>query len=269
MSDNYGLNIRTNTGRFLCDGSNPLFTVVGSFPTEVVPGTEGTPVGGYHSVWATSSLIKAEYSPTLLLPCNTGYTAPYCVGEGFAAFITSAPNGAPVQVCSPSGYAPPSTGMYGLEAFDSNGDRIFSSTLKQVVIRDIVQIPVSELDSAIIGNRVVSRSHISLPNPLYIIDGFQCLYIQTERVSYYNVYQSYAIYAKAGIVNTSPSSFNAKFVYLGTCSSQGSISQNGWLCYDQAISVISTFGGMSDIYAGALYRYSPTANLTVLVCETK
>lgn len=278
----YGLNITNGAGRYIVNGDNPLLGRLGTFSTVVIPGTNGDSVDGYYGVWAESGNILAAQSPLPMLPCNTGYTASYCAGDGFVSFITSDPDGGNIDVASPAMYATKVPGDYGLETYDASGNLIFSSLQSYPEILDMSTLYLSETDTLAISGGTLTKTHASASPPLYVVADLNAIYIAAVATWYavggnYYYYSWYKVH-RVGVKNLSATSFGVNFPVVGSGYTGETVNMQsaGYGSYFDAVNLAASFGDMVRIYyaeslegtaAHAIYRWSPKDSMSVLVCR--
>lgn len=263
----FGLQIYNGAGHAICDGENPTVAYVKDVPVTVMTGTEGTPVQGSYGMWANDAVIIPSEYPMGLLPLTEGFTSPFGLMSGYMGYIIYGAAASPVKICKPMSLMGAGAGDYGLEVFNSAGARVFDTRHRQVVVRDVVTLSAADMWSFMNTGTPIQRSHVYVASPLYIIDGFQCVYSEFGPVlcGYYGY--SYWAIAKGAVKRISESTLQIFRNFVGYQRYDGSAS---CVAANNGSAFRSAWGTPTAEYVngGQIYTSmwcAPTIN--ILVCE--
>lgn len=175
MSD-FGVHLYNSAGRVLCNGVNPTLGFEAEIPVVVMPGTDGTPVlGTYYGMWANDARVNPGDFSLGLLPLTQGFTAPAATTTGYIGYNITGAASSPVKLCKPMSRMSSRTGEYGMSVFNADGELVFDTLHQQVIVRDVVTLTAAEAWGIMANNQSPTKLHASANNPLYVIDGLQCV----------------------------------------------------------------------------------------------
>ena len=212
----YGMQIYNGAGAAICDGANPTVGYVKDVPVTVMTGTEGTPVRSYYyGMWANDGTIITSQYPMGLIPLTQDYTAPYGLMEGYLGYIIKYAAAQPTKICKPMIFLSGGAGAYGLEVYDAQGKLVFDTQHQQVVIRDIVTVSAADMWGLMSTGTAITRTHVAVNNPLYVIDGFQCVYSEYGPVSCYYYAYSYWAVSKGAVKSLGSNTLSIFWNFVG------------------------------------------------------